>query len=290
MIKSPMLACSTQPNLEDLNYPIYASYKLDGIRCVTPTNQVLSRKLKPIPNKYIQQKLKGMPVGFDGELMIEGNFNEASSAIMSAEGNPKFMYFVFDLCDRPANEQFQTRYSELKQVVKELGKWSPEVILVTQKLCHSPKEVREYYDIAIAAGHEGLILRSLDGLYKEGRSTLKQQWLLKLKPVLDTEATIVGFKELMRNGNDPIINAVGGQERNKQMCGMYGGNTLGALICHDSQGNQIDVGSGFTAEQRQEIWNNQAKYLTKMVTFKFQERTPDGSYRFPVFKAFRKDL
>lgn len=288
--KKPMLACSTQPNLDELTYPIYASFKLDGIRCTTPNDLVLSRKLKPIPNKFVQAQLKGMPVGFDGELMVQGNFNHLSSSIMSFDGEPDFVYFVFDLCDQPANMTFEQRQEKLKEYVAELGKCLPRVAVVAQRLCTSAEEVRKYYDIAIASGYEGLILRSPKGLYKEGRSTLKQQWMLKLKPVEDTEAIVSSFTELMHNDNEAVVNEVGDQERNKQQSGMRGGDMLGALVCVDKDGHIVNIGSGFTTEQRIEIWQNKDKYLGRSVTFKFQERTPDGSYRFPVFKAFREDL
>jgi len=289
-VKKPMLACSTQPNLEELTYPIYASFKLDGIRCTTPNDQVLSRKLKPIPNKFIQKKLARMPAGFDGELMVKGNFSDVSSSIMSFDGEPNFEYCVFDLCDQPVNKTFEARQKELIEWVQAVGKYLP-IKLVEQKLCYSSSEVKAYYDLAIEQGYEGLILRSPDGLYKEGRSTLKQQWMLKLKPVEDTEATVTGFYELMRNGNEAVINNVGGQERNKQQAGFYGGNTLGGLIGISSDGTEVEVGSGFTSAQRDAIWRNQAKYFGKSFTFKFQDRFPDtNAYRFPVFKAFREDL
>ncbi len=291
MIKSPMFACSTQPDITKLCYPLYASFKLDGIRCVTPDDKVLSRKLKPIPNKFIQKKLQGMPVGFDGELMINGNFNEVDSAVMSFEGEPDFKYFVFDLCeDKYKHMPFSTRYSRLKEYVYELGKWLPHVELVEQKLCTNAKEVQTYYDLAIAAGWEGLILRYPNGPYKEGRSTLNQEWMLKVKPVNDTEATVYGKTELLHNENMPEINNIGGTERNKQQAGMVGGETLGALLGLDKNNRPVKVGSGFTTAQRQEIWDNFDKYKGKQFTFKYQDLTPDGAYRFPVFKGWRNDV
>lgn len=285
-----MLACSTQPDLDKLNYPLYASFKLDGIRCTTPNDKVLSRTLKPIPNKFIQKELVAMPRVFDGELMVLGNFNELTSEIMSEAGTPDFLYLVFDLADMPANCTFERRYTELKSVVAELGAGLPRVILVHQTLCNNASEVRKLYDEAIKQGYEGLILRSLNGLYKEGRSTLKQEWMLKLKPIADTEATVVDFTELMHNENEAVENEVGAQARNKQQSGLVGGDTLGALVCKDKDGNIISIGSGFTASHRKIIWDNKAKYIGKLVTFKYQERTVDGSYRFPVFKTFREDL
>ncbi len=289
MIKSPMLACSKQPDLTKLTYPLYASFKLDGIRCVTPEDQVLSRKLKPIPNKYIQSQLSGMPVGFDGELMVKGSFNDVDSAVMSFEGEPNFTYEVFDLCDQPTNSTFETRQKELRIVIDELGSWLPHVKLVHQQLCHGPSDVQDYYNLALSKGYEGLILRDPKGLYKESRSTLKQQWMLKVKPSEDTEAVIFDKTELMHNENEAVINNVGGQERSKEQEGLRGGNTLGALLCRDKDGRIVKVGSGFTAAHRQDLWDNFDNYIGKTITFKYQDLTPDGAYRFPVFKGFRSD-
>lgn len=291
MIRQPMFACSTQPDITKLSYPLYASFKLDGIRCVTPNDKVLSRKLKPIPNKFIQKKLQGLPVGFDGELMVSGNFNEVDSAVMSFEGEPDFTYFVFDLCeDKYKHLAYTNRLIGLESYIKELGKWLPEIKLVEQKLCSSPNEVKAYYAKAIEAGFEGLILRNPNAPYKEGRSTLKQEWMLKVKPINDTEATVYGKTELLHNENMPEINNIGGTERNKQQAGMVGGETLGALLGLDKNGRQVKVGSGFTAAQRREIWDNFDKYKGKQFTFKYQDLTPDGAYRFPVFKGWRSDV
>jgi len=288
MIKSPMFACSTQPDITKLSYPLYASFKMDGIRCVTPEGKVLSRTLKPIPNRYIQKMLGQLPYALDGELMVDGNFNEVDSAVMSFEGKPKFKFMVFDVIN--IHENFIARQTILKRLCDSLILTVPEIYLVPQHVCYSAKDVQEYYDKAIEAGYEGLILRSGNGLYKQGRSTLKQEWMLKLKPINDTEATVYGKTELLHNENMPEINNIGGTERNKQQAGMVGGETLGALLGLDKNGRPVKVGSGFTAAQRQEIWNNFDKYKGKQFTFKYQDLTPDGAYRFPVFKGWRNDV
>ena len=45
----PMLASPME--LEHVRWPMYASVKLDGIRAVVRDGKLLSRSLKPIPNK-----------------------------------------------------------------------------------------------------------------------------------------------------------------------------------------------------------------------------------------------
>ena len=48
----PLLSCDI--DLEDVNFPVYVSKKLDGIRCLVIDGVAYSRSLKPIRNKFIQ--------------------------------------------------------------------------------------------------------------------------------------------------------------------------------------------------------------------------------------------
>ncbi len=109
LIEQPMLA-STCKDIDALMYPVMASPKLDGIRCVTPRGQPLSRSLKPIKNDYIRQTLTCLmanrydrhPFMLDGELVTlneDGTlrtFNEIQGDIMRKAGEPKWEYLVFD--------------------------------------------------------------------------------------------------------------------------------------------------------------------------------------------------
>ena len=69
-------------------------------------------------------------------------------------------------------------------------------------------------------------------------------------------------------------------------------NTLGKLIC-DYKGFELGVGSGFSDELRNEIWNNQNEYLGRIAEIQYFEETHNDkkelSLRFPVFKCMRED-
>jgi len=52
----PILAGKLTPNTV-LQFPVLASTKLDGIRCCITNGIAVSRTLKPIPNKHIQELL-----------------------------------------------------------------------------------------------------------------------------------------------------------------------------------------------------------------------------------------
>ena len=55
----PILAIDATDHLETIKYPKYASLKLDGIRCIFhPDHGMVSRSLKQIPNKQLQEKFK----------------------------------------------------------------------------------------------------------------------------------------------------------------------------------------------------------------------------------------
>ncbi|NCE77253.1 hypothetical protein D1157_20350, partial [Anaerotruncus sp. X29] len=61
-----------------------------------------------------------------------------------------------------------------------------------------------------------------------------------------------------------------------------------AIIVKLDENNTVDVGSGFTAEQRKYIWDHKDEYLGQVVEIQYFEITNDRfgnmSLRFPVWK------
>ena len=80
-------------NYEQLKFPLYASTKLDGIRCVFKDGQMLSRSLKQIPNKQLQERFQFLKdyskkhnIIIDGELYNhELNFQQITSLVMTKD-------------------------------------------------------------------------------------------------------------------------------------------------------------------------------------------------------------
>ena len=69
--------------------------------------------------------------------------------------------------------------------------------------------------------------------------------------------------------------------------------TLGAITVN-YKGNKVQVGSGFTDEQRKYYWENQEQILDKIVTVKYKEESKNKdndllSLQFPVFMEVRTD-
>lgn len=92
----------------------------------------------------------------------------------------------------------------------------------------------------------------------------------------------------MHNDNEQSKDALGLAERSSHLDNMLPGGTLGAVILDTSWG-ELSIGTGFTAGERDHIWENRSDLLGLKVTFKYQPYGMKHLPRFPVFKAFRHD-
>lgn len=285
----PMLAVACE-DMATINYPVLASLKLDGIRCVVLNGVVYSRTMKPIPSKTVQELFGKLEYeGYDGEL-IYGNvydekvFNLSTSFCMS-KGIPtglnplEIRFYVFDLV---GEEGHIDRLHSLSQ--KQVGR---NVVLHLPTTVQSPEQLTEFEESALSKGGEGVMVRSLNGPYKQGRSTLKEGYLLKIKRFVDEEATVAGFDEKMHNTNEAKVDALGYTDRSTSKEGMVGANTLGALVVHSEKWGEFRIGTGFDDALRKEIWENKDKYLGELVKFKYFSVGIKIAPRFPVFLGIR---
>lgn len=283
----PMLASATDG--KHLKWPKLASPKLDGVRCIIVDGKALSRSMKPIPNKYVQmlfglQELNGL----DGELIVGDPlsptvFSATTSAVMSHDGIPSVWFHVFD--DATETGGFQRRLHTAHRRAK---KRSSSCIAVHHAELTTPDGLLDYEDQCLSSGYEGVMLRDPAGPYKYGRSTVKEEWLLKLKRFTDAEAEIIGFIELSRNNNEAKLNELGALSRGHRKEGMIGAGVLGAFTVRDIvTGVEFDIGTGFTARDRAVMWKEQKSLVGRLVKYKSQPTGVKDKPRFPVFLGFR---
>jgi len=277
----PMLASAADTS--KLVFPVICSRKLDGYRCLIHNGTAYSRNLKPIPNKYVQQRigeLKGLYDGHDGEIVVgpmnsPDVYRNTSSGVMSFDGEPDFLFWAFDRWDMP-----KLPYSErLKHVQSSCAlDWDE---------AHSIEDLMRLEEEYLKDGFEGLMIRSLSGPYKYGRSTAKECYLLKVKRFLDAEAKIIGFEERMHNANEATTDFLGHTKRSSHKDNMIPMGTLGALVCEMPNGAVFRVGTGFSDSERDEIWANRSKYLGQLAKYKSVDIGVKDLPRFPVFLGFR---
>ena len=293
----PLLA--SEADESQIKFPVFASPKIDGIRCIILQGKAVTRSLKPIPNRYIRSCLeKASPLieGFDGELTVGEGFQNTTSGIMSHDGEPDFTYHVFD---KLGILGYEHRLIELKiKTIPTAVRPVPSFInRLKQPLIKSLEDLQVYYGECLEAGHEGIIVRSVHGKYKYGRSTVKEGILLKMKPFADSEAKIVGFDEMYHNDNEKEQSELGLSKRSSKQEGKRAAGTLGKFIVSGLEENhfggvefRIGTGIGLTQELRATIWKSQKKYLGKIVKFKYQKMGSVDKPRIPVFLGFRSEL
>lgn len=295
-----MLAATLKKGQEkDLEFPLWASPKIDGVRMYIKDGVGYTRSNKLIPNKHVQNIIKSfnnLLNGYDGELVV-GNpydkdvYNNTSGAVRKESGEPDVTFCVFDYCNIP-DLDYTSRLCLLSGSLAGFRVASDDLLadiveLVDTKFITSYEELEAYEQEVLAQGYEGVILRSPTALYKQGRSTLKEQGMIKLKRFLDAEAEIIGFEELMHNHNQAVTNELGLTERSSHKENLEGGNKLGALICKTPEGVEFKIGTGFNDAQRQEFWKRRDELLGHLVTYKYFSHGIKEAPRHPVFLRLR---
>lgn len=287
----PMLA-GTCTDTSILRYPVLVSRKLDGIRAMVQGGILVSRTLKPIPNMHVQAMFKGLPEGLDGELIVgdptsETCYRDTVSVVMSddkhAEGIRFFAFDTFNTLD------FYSRILQVENLCNRKACASDHLIFVRHTKIHSEEDLQGYETIALEDGYEGVMIRDMGALYKQGRSSEKQGWLLKLKRFTDMEATVIGMEELEHNNNVATTNALGRTERSSAKAGKVGGGTMGKLLVKGLNGDYKDVefavGSGFDQAQRDACWLNPP--IGAIAKVKYFSVGCKDKPRHPIFLGFR---
>ena len=275
-----------------LQFPYLGSRKLDGIRCIIIDGLPVSRSLKPIPNKFVQSVLADTELdGLDGELIV-GAANDPdcfrnTTIVMSHDKEQDFTFHVFDDVtdpDAPFSDRLESAQARLTKLDH------PNIQLVDHRTLPDMAAFEAAKQEFVGAGYEGLMIRSLTGRYKFGRSTLKENILIKCKRFSDSEAVVMGFEEQLHNGNIAVTDALGHSKRSSHQGNKTGLNTLGALVCRDiGSGVEFNCGTGLTAEDRQTIWNNKPAYFGRQVKYKFFSVGVKDKPRHPVFLGWRQD-
>lgn len=293
----PLLA-SQLKNPSALKFPMYASPKLDGIRAIVIDGKLYSRNLKLIPNSWCQKLFAHSQYeGFDGELIVGSAtdpnvYNKTSSGVMSYDGNPDVTYYIFDNADPSMkNEKYESRYQNIVERFYDDPDDYPRICVVEQVLINSEADLEMYETQCLARGYEGIMVRSLHGTYKYGRSTEREQTLLKVKRFTDGEAKIVGVVELRSNQNELVKDELGRSKRSHEIAGLIPMGTMGALVVQDLvTGVEFEIGSGFTAVQRQQYWDNSTDVIGVIVKYKHFEIGVKDRPRFPVYIGTRDKI
>ena len=248
--------------------PYIVQPKYDGVRCrAIPLDAggyiLLSSEeniLFSVP--HIQDMFSDSPldIELDGELYCHGmGFSEIlsiTSRTVNLHPDHKLIKFhCFDIIE-PG-----TQTERILKVSKLADYHLPHLEISPYWICNSLDDIMRVYDRLIELNYEGIIVRHTEAPYIRKRST----WVMKFKAKKEDEYEILGYEEEI---------SITGRFK----------NSLGSLTCRSGDGNVFSVGTGFTKESRQTLWNTKESLIGKIAKVQYQHLTSGKKVpRFPVF-------
>ena len=252
-----LLANVLGPQIDPTQYLV--SEKYDGVRAIWDGKVLRFRSGRTVnaPDWFIA---KLPPQKLDGELWLgREKFEQLSGIVRKTEPVDdewrQLKYMIFELPDAPGT--FAERAQRIREIV-ESAQW-PQLVAVAQTRVTDRATLQRQFDEIVRHGAEGLMLHRADALYVTGRSDV----LLKLKPLLDTEATVV--QHLPGKG---------------KYVGM-----MGALRVETPDKKRFVVGTGFSDAVRR---NPPA--VGTMITYTYRGFTNSGLPRFASYLRVREDF
>lgn len=264
--------------------------KLDGVRVITivyPDGRVdqFSRNGKELVNfPHLKEQLSAVASGFAEPMVLDGEVMSSSFQDLMKQVHRKdnvnasdALLYLFDALPLTDFEQGQCattqfdRSNWLKTWYNDNIDALPNFRTLAQELVDldtdtGQRRFRAINQQAIDGGYEGIMIKDPEAVYECKRTA---SWL-KLKPFIEVSLTVVETEE--------------GTGKNA--------GRMGALVCEgedDGRRIRVNVGSGFSDQQREDFWNSRADGHIVEVRADAITQNQDGTFslRFPRFLRFR---
>lgn len=257
----PMLAKTV--DWAKVKYPVLVQPKLDGVRCLMIVKDgeilFLSRSGKPYTTlSHIEQEVLERLEG-DDEIVMDGEiysdeltFQEIISAVKAQGPNSsKLQYRVYDIV---SNDPQELRLQILDSIVN-TSRYK-HIHFVPTHIVNSKEVVLEYHSKYTELGLEGVMIRLLNGKYKQG---IRSSELLKVKEFNEEEFDCY---ELTTGKREEDVIA----------------------LCRTAEGKEFKAKMMGTREEKEELMD---AFEPAKLTVKFFGWTNDNIPRFPIGKSFR---
>lgn len=241
-------------------------------------SEAYNRNLKPIAEALVTaMKRCNMTAGaLDGEILGVG-WNDTLAVkrkTVTAEDQAeidKVNFHIFDHLESVDGKDSRPQIARRKSL-EQIAERVPEganVILVKQILVKDVEAARPLFHEFVLQKYEGTILKYPLAVYNGERNKASKFWI-KMKPIDTMDARVVGMYE--------------GRERTRLE------GTFGGFNVTNQEGQNFNVGGGFSDEQRAEIWKNGIKkYIGRWIELEYQ-KDDVAVGRFPVFIRWRDDI
>lgn len=273
-----VMLCSpaNEKTLTKIKYPAAAQLKLDGMRAVVIVNgdqvQVKSRSGKDIQlhgefDEHFKKLAQEQSMVFDGELLVlddngnpldrktgNGILNKAVKGTIAPEDARLVRMVIWDVIrydgfarGHDNRMSMRDRFWALEMMMGQAQQENAKYSLVESRAVNSYDEAQAWAKEVMANGHEGIILKNLDGMYESKRVNHQ----IKIKAEVEADLIVTDWIE--------------GTGRNV--------GRLGALTVQSADGSLVcNVGSGFTDEDRDTISTD---IVGSIITVKYNEIIKD---------------
>lgn len=282
----------------ELNNEFYVNYKYDGVRLITILDvenksiEFWSRKGRKYVLPFLESDILNnfnfdsinkehggiKKIMFDGELVLGNNdFQFIMRVARRKNMNNEILdmlkdvkYYIFDcVINECYNNILRNRLTWLKSMFMNYGlEKSNFCKIVDYWVRNSENDIINDLEIALNAGYEGLVLKSIESIYKKERCI---DWV-KVKEFDTIDAVVLETEK----GKGALKNVVA-----KLICSYYNKDIGEDII--------FSVGSGLNDKLRNEWTEDKNKIIGKVIEVKYQELFDDGLPRFPVFIRIRDD-
>ena len=273
---------SSKNKKNDIVFPCYVQPKLDGLRCICymmpcgnsndskvvaqsrtgayfETVEHICAELRPIllqnPGLILDGELYTADMPFE-ELAGLIKRKKASDTNVNRQRMQLVKYHIYDVV---MDGDYSERHARIIGTVGSGTRHHLEV--VHTQLIHNANEFKQAFGDYVAAGYEGIMLRNVNGLY---RQNYRSHDLQKYKEFVESEYPIVGFKEADGRDKGTVV-----------------------WVCATDECRQFSVRPRGTQEQRRQWFRDGHKYQGKLLTVIYQELSELNVPRFPVGKAIR---
>jgi len=265
------------------------SLKLNGVRGTFYDGKIFSRQGKEITGldhivNDIEQLFQDADDWvFDGELVRKNtdglsdneNFRVGTGLLGQDDADKSSMQFViFDLLPKSEFKQgeseltYKNRLTTLMELKERIREDNLSSIMIVDVLYTGTdlKMIDTLLDEMVSEDKEGLMLNR-DSKY----ACKRHNGILKVKRFYTVDLMITDVEE--------------GSGRNV--------GRLGAFVV-DYKGNTLNVGSGFSDEQREDYWSRRDELIGRVIEVKYKEESSDKktgllSLQFPIFVTLREE-
>ena len=259
----------------------FISQKINGNRSSYYNGKLISRQGKEFKGlQHIVNDIEyalGNQYFVDGELIRKNvdnlsdgeNFRIGTGIINSdAETKEEIKFVIFDLvpADEYKSKKFTTKYSKRKQ----------DLLLLQEKIKENNLQNIEIVPMFYEGTDQAQIMKWLDYAVEHG---MEGCMINKDKPYAAKRTTDLCKVKRFSEYDLEVVDVLEGDGRLK--------GTLGALVVA-YKGNTVNVGSGYTDEDRAYLWAHKDELIGRVIAVKFKEETQDKktglySLQFPTY-------